>query len=104
MEDPPFQWNSRDSKAGNLLLTPEEYCKILGLGLRDVFYSIKLGRVMIFRKAPVPQIRTFLNVALPKDAKVVPVVPDGITDAEAPGSRGRPVNNKQRTGEMGRIS
>ena len=40
---------------------------------------------MIFRKAPVPQIRTFLNVALPKDAKVVPVVPDGITDAEAPG-------------------
>eukprot|EP00434_Breviolum_minutum_P018367 symbB.v1.2.016203.t1/scaffold1218.1/size131101/10 len=38
---------------------------------------------MIFRQALVPQIRAFLNVALPKDAKPVPVIPDGLTDAEA---------------------
>ncbi|CAJ1415526.1 unnamed protein product [Effrenium voratum] len=54
--------------AGGLRLTCEEFCKILG--------------IMFFRKAPVPQIRAFLNVALPKDANPVPVIPAGLT-AEA---------------------
>eukprot|EP00439_Symbiodinium_sp_Y106_P023607 s2968_g2.t2 len=55
--------------AGGLRLTVEEFSKILGL--------------LVFRGAPVPQIRAFLNVALPKAANPVPVIPAGLTDAEA---------------------
>lgn len=55
--------------AGGLRLSPEEFCRILG--------------IMIFRQALVPQIRAFLNVALPKAAKAVPVIPHGLTQSEA---------------------
>eukprot|EP00930_Biecheleria_cincta_P078115 TRINITY_DN6550_c0_g1_i1.p1 TRINITY_DN6550_c0_g1~~TRINITY_DN6550_c0_g1_i1.p1 ORF type:complete len:1621 (-),score=390.88 TRINITY_DN6550_c0_g1_i1:199-4500(-) len=55
--------------AGGLRLKPDEFAKILGL--------------MIFRSAPLPQIRVFLNTALPKGTNPIPAIPSGLTAEEA---------------------
>merc|ERR1719163_1318144 len=46
----------------------EEYAKIVG--------------IMMQREAPEPQLRAFLNCALPRGANVLPVIPSDLNDGE----------------------